>query len=91
MSLEDTISTLSTPVGESGIGIVRMSGERSFSIAKKIFRSPQGKKIDWTSSFRTHYGWIVDPEAEKPVDEVLLTLMRAPKTYTREDIVEINC
>ncbi|GAG33154.1 unnamed protein product, partial [marine sediment metagenome] len=62
-----------------------------FSIAKKIFRSPPGKKIDWTSSFRTHYGWIVDPEAEKPVDEVLLTLMRAPKTYTREDIVEINC
>jgi len=91
MSLEDTISTLSTPVGESGIGIVRMSGGRSFSIAKKIFRSPPGKKIDWTSSFRTHYGWIVDPEAEKPVDEVLLTLMRAPKTYTREDIVEINC
>ncbi len=91
MSLEDTIAALSTPVGESGIGIVRMSGGRSFSIAKEIFRPPRGKKIDWTSSFRTHYGWIVDPESGKPVDEVLLTLMRAPKTYTREDILEINC
>jgi tRNA modification GTPase len=91
MSLEDTIAALSTPVGESGIGIVRMSGRRSFSIAKKIFRSPRGRKIDWTSSFRTHYGWIVDSETGKFVDEVLLTLMRAPKTYTREDIVEINC
>jgi len=91
MSLEDTIAALSTPVGESGIGIVRMSGERSFSIVKKIFRPPRGKKIDWASSFRIHYGWIVDPETGKSVDEVLLTLMQAPKTYTREDIVEINC
>jgi tRNA modification GTPase len=91
MSLEDTVAALSTPVGESGIGIVRMSGGRSFPIAKKIFRPPRGNKIDWTCSFRIHYGWIVDPETGKPVDEVLLTLMQAPKTYTREDIVEINC
>ncbi len=91
MSLEDTIAAFSTPVGESGIGIVRVSGGRAFSIARKIFQPPRGKKIDWTSSFRTHYGWVVDPETEESVDEVLLALMRAPKTYTREDIVEINC
>lgn len=91
MILEDTIAAIATPVGESGIGIVRMSGKRSFPIAKKIFQPPKGRKINWTSSFKTHHGWIFDPKTKKIVDEVLLTLMRAPKSYTREDIVEINC
>jgi len=91
MSLKDTIVAIATPLGCSGIGIVRMSGKRSFSIAKKIFRPPEGKKVNWSSSFRIYYGWIVDPETKRQVDEILLTLMRAPRTYTREDIVEINC
>ena len=91
MILEDTITAIATPVGESGIGIVRMSGERAFPIARKLFRAPKGRKINWASSFKTHYGRIFDPRTKKIVDEVLLTLMRAPKSYTREDIVEINC
>ena len=81
----DTIAAVSTPVGEGGIGIVRLSGRKSLSVADKIFVSRDKKK---PSAFRTHtvhYGHI------KGIDEVLLTVMRAPKSYTREDIVEINC
>ncbi len=91
MDQEDTIIAPATPIGQSGIGIVRMSGRKSFSIAKKIFRSSNGSRVNWSSTFRTHHGWIVDPENKETVDEVLLTIMRSPKTYTREDIVEINC
>ncbi|MEA1965285.1 MAG: tRNA uridine-5-carboxymethylaminomethyl(34) synthesis GTPase MnmE [Candidatus Aerophobetes bacterium] len=91
MSLNDTIAAIATPLGYSGIGIVRMSGDQSLPIARRIFQPWQRKKIDWKSSFTIHYGWIINPETGEDVDEVLLTLMRAPKTYTREDIVEINC
>jgi len=91
MRLEDTIVAICTPIGQSGIGIVRMSGDKAFKIAKKIFVPSRRKKISWTSSFKMYYGWIVDPETGKRIDEVLLSLMRAPRTYTREDIVEINC
>jgi len=89
--INDTIVAISTPIGESGIGIVRMSGGNSFPIAKKIFIPSKKTKIDWSSSFKIHYGWIVDPESGERIDEVLLTLMRTPRTYTKEDIVEINC
>ncbi len=97
---EDTIVALSTPVGEGGIGIVRMSGKDALSIADKIFVSSDKKR---PSSFRTHtihYGLICDAKEKRAlrkskkrdvIDTVLLTVMRAPKTYTREDIVEINC
>jgi len=91
MDQEDTIVALATPLGQSGIGIVRISGRKSFSIAKRIFRPSNRSRVNWSSTFRTHYGWIVDPEEKEVVDEVLLTLMRSPRTYTREDIVEINC
>jgi len=91
MTLEDTIVAISTPVGEAGIGIVRMSGERAFFIAKKIFLPSRTTRICWSSSFKIYYGWIVDPETGERIDEVLLSLMRAPRTYTRQDIVEINC
>jgi len=91
MRLEDTVAAIATPVGQSGIGIVRISGEKAFPIARKIFCPSRGKRIKWSSSFKIYYGWIMDPETNSRVDEVLLTLMRAPKTYTREDIAEINC
>ena len=89
--MNDTIVAISTPIGESGIGIVRMSGGNSFPIAKKIFVPSKKTKINWSSSFKIHYGWMIDPESGERIDEVLLTLMKAPKTYTKEDIVEINC
>lgn len=91
MILEDSITAIATPIGESGIGIVKMSGKESFLIARKIFQPYRGKKINWKTPFKTHYGWIVDPESKELIDEVLLTLMPAPRSYTREDVVEINC
>lgn len=87
----DTIAAISTPLGEGGIGIVRMSGPDAIMIAGGLFRSPKGKKI---ANARTHtilYGDIVDPVTTNVIDEVLISVMRAPNTYTKEDVVEINC
>lgn len=91
MNLEDTIAAISTPVGQSGIGIVRMSGSNALAITKKIFTPSRGNKVSWNSSFRMYHGWIIDPETGERIDEVLISIMRAPRTYTREDVVEINC
>jgi tRNA modification GTPase len=81
----DTIVAISTPIGKSGIGIVRLSGSQAFAIADKIFVTSNGLRPSQFPTHTIHYGWIKD------IDEVLLTVMRAPRTYTREDIVEINC
>ncbi len=87
----DTIVAISTPVGEGGIGIVRMSGPESISIADRIFYSPKGLRPSLSESHKLIYGFIIDPSTGERIDEVLLAVMRAPRTYTREDIVEINC
>lgn len=84
----DTIAAISTPLGEAGIGIVRLSGPHAESIARQIFR-PHRPRLKWRSH-QLYLGHILDGNAEV-VDEVLLSLMRAPHTYTREDVVEINC
>ena len=93
--LDDTIAAISTPIGEAGIGIVRISGKDALKIADKIFASKGNKKPSAFKTYTTHYGWIVEKSRiEKPVDiidEVILTVMLAAKSYTREDIVEINC
>lgn len=86
---EETIVAISTPFGVSGIGIVRISGSRSEAIAKKIFR-PKRDSSHFISH-RFHYGEIVDSQNGNPIDEVLIVLMKSPRTYTREDIVEIHC
>ena len=85
----DTIAAIGTPHGESGIGIVRISGPSAEKAAKKLFRPK--KRIPRLKSHQLYYGEIIDPENGKPLDEVLLTLMRRPRTYTREDVLEINC
>lgn len=90
-NLDDTIAAISTPPGEGGIGIVRVSGGDSINVVGRIFRAKSGKNMREFPSHSIHYGWIIDPSDGNPVDEVLLTVMRAPKTYTREDVVEINC
>ncbi|MCX5695945.1 MAG: tRNA uridine-5-carboxymethylaminomethyl(34) synthesis GTPase MnmE [Candidatus Omnitrophica bacterium] len=87
--LTDTIAAIATPVGEGGIGIVRISGKLALAIADKIFISPAGKLPSTLKTYTTHYGTIV--KGKKVIDEVILTIMRSPKSYTREDIVEINC
>jgi len=88
---EDTIAAISTPMGEGGIGIVRLSGKDSLRIAEKIFFSPGEKAFQDRESHKVIYGHVHDPVSGKTVDEVLLTIMRAPRSYTREDVVEMNC
>ena len=91
-SLGDTVAAIATPIGESGIGIVRISGKNALAIADKVFVSKDGKKPPSFKTYTTHYGWIVEPfKTTQAIDEVILTVMRSPKSYTKEDIVEINC
>lgn len=87
-SLDDTIVALSTPVGEGGIGIVRISGDRALKIADKIFSSKDGRKPSTYDTYTVHYGHVADKDV---IDEAILTVMKAPRSYTKEDIVEINC
>lgn len=87
----DTIAAISTPLGEGGIGIVRLSGSEAITIASKIFQSPKGVNLLKVKTHTIHYGFIIDPDTGEKIDEVLITVMRAPHTYTREDVVEINC
>ncbi|MDD3726219.1 MAG: tRNA uridine-5-carboxymethylaminomethyl(34) synthesis GTPase MnmE, partial [Candidatus Ratteibacteria bacterium] len=87
---KDTICAISTPLGISGIGIIRLSGPETYRIMGKIFR-PANKKIKIleVGSHTVHYGHIIN--GEKIIDEVLVTVMRKPKSYTREDMAEIGC
>lgn len=91
MFIDDTIAAIATAPGEAGIGIVRISGDKSIDLIDKIFISKQGKKLSEYKPRRITYGYIIDPKTEKRVDEVLISYMKGPNTYTREDIVEINC
>ncbi|SEK73672.1 tRNA modification GTPase trmE [Carnobacterium iners] len=91
MSLEfETIAAISTPPGEGAIGIVRLSGEEALTIADRVYKSGTKKLIE-QKSHTLHYGHIENPKTGKIVDEVMISVMRAPKTFTREDVVEINC
>ena len=88
---DDTIAAIATPLGEGGLAVVRISGPQTFAVADKIFL-PGGKKSpkpSAASSHTVHYGKIV--RGKKMIDEVLLTVLRAPHTYTCEDTVEITC
>ncbi|MFA5146235.1 MAG: tRNA uridine-5-carboxymethylaminomethyl(34) synthesis GTPase MnmE [Candidatus Omnitrophota bacterium] len=102
-SMDDTIAAISTPIGEGGIAIVRLSGPAALKIAGKIFVPKDGKRPSAFRTYTVHYGHVVGATVHGPrstatknrkskiVDEVLLTVMRAPKSYTKEDVVEINC
>ncbi len=91
MFTEDTVAAISTPLGGGGIGIIRLSGRDAVKIADKIFSSPKKRSLRHTLSHRILYGHIVNPSSREIVDEVLVSIMRAPRTYTKEDVVEINC
>lgn len=87
---EDTIVAISTPLGIGGLGIVRLSGEDAIKIAERIFRPRNSSKIvSQLKSFTTHLGYVVD--GSTVIDEVLMTIMRAPHSYTCEDVVEFSC
>lgn len=87
--LFDTIAAISTPRGEGGIGIVRISGDDAFEIIGKIFKPKSGKKISELRNFSINYGHIYD--GDTLIDEVMVSIMKAPHTYTKENVVEINC
>ncbi|WP_312098778.1 tRNA uridine-5-carboxymethylaminomethyl(34) synthesis GTPase MnmE [Niallia sp.] len=87
----DTIAAISTPMGEGAIAIVRMSGPDSIKIADKLFKSIGNKKLSEVASHTIHYGHIIDPTTDEVVEEVMVSLMRGPKTFTKEDVIEINC
>ncbi|MBS4175195.1 tRNA uridine-5-carboxymethylaminomethyl(34) synthesis GTPase MnmE [Bacillus sp. FJAT-49736] len=87
----DTIAAISTPMGEGAIAIVRLSGDDAITIADKVFRGVHGKRLKDVSSHTIHYGHIFDSEKNEIIEEVMVSVMRAPKTFTRENIVEINC
>ena len=87
----DTIAAVATAMSDSGIGIVRVSGEQSIAIVDKIYRNKKGEKcLSGYASHTIHYGFIVD-EKESVIDEVMVSVMKAPRSYTAEDTVEINC
>jgi tRNA modification GTPase len=87
-SSSDTIAAVSTPVGVAGIGIVRISGPAAKNISRRVFRPK--KPVADLKSHRLYFGYLHDPKTGNAVDEVLLSFMAAPRTYTREDVVEIN-
>ncbi len=85
---EKTIAAIATPIGIGGIGIIKISGRNAKNIAQKIFRPK--RSIESFDSFRLCLGHIIDPKSNLPVDEVLLSIMHAPFSYTKEDVVEVN-
>ena len=86
----DMIAAIATAVSDSGIGIIRISGDDAIAIASRVYRSKDGRKrLDDVRSHTIHYGYIYD--GDELVDEVMAAVMRAPNTYTREDTVEIDC
>jgi tRNA modification GTPase len=87
----DTIAAISTPMGEGAIAIVRLSGDEAIPIADKLFKSIGGKKLSDASTHTIHYGHLLDPKSGQVVEEVMVSVMRGPKTFTKEDVVEINC
>jgi tRNA modification GTPase len=89
-SLDDTIAAISTPIGEGGIGIVRMTGPEAPVILGRLFRPGSGGPTASLEPRTLRYGHIADPAGGEAVDEVLAVHMPAPQTYTRQDVVEIN-
>lgn len=88
----ETIAAISTAMGNGGIGIIRMSGKETFQILSKIFKNSKNKelKIEQIKGYTIQYGYIIDNETNEKIDEVLVSFFKNPKSYTREDMCEIN-
>lgn len=89
MLFEETIAAIATPPGQGGIGIVRISGPKALDIAREIFVFPGSRTYPFKDRY-LHYGKVKDSD-NRIIDEVLLTYMKAPRSYTAEDVVEIHC
>ena len=88
MNLEDTIAAIATPLQPSGIGVIRVSGKQAVCMVEHLFKGGT-EKLEKTESNKLVHGWIQDDE--KIIDRVLVIIMRAPRSYTTEDVVEIQC
>jgi tRNA modification GTPase len=88
---DGTICAIATPVGEGGIGVIRLSGARAVEIAGRVFQPRSGKTVQGFRSHSIHLGAVRDPSTGERLDEAMLAVMRAPKTYTRMDTVEVYC
>ncbi|MHB0935650.1 MAG: tRNA uridine-5-carboxymethylaminomethyl(34) synthesis GTPase MnmE [Armatimonadota bacterium] len=86
----ETIAAISTPAGEGGIGVIRLSGPETIPIALRLFRRANGTALEHPEPFKLHYGHICRPGTDEVVDEVLVSVMPAPRSYTREDVAEIS-
>lgn len=87
--LNDTIAAISTPLGEGGIAVIRVSGDEAVPLVERVFRSKT--KLSDAVTHTVHYGFIVEPASAEKVEEVLVTLMKAPRSFTMEDVVEVSC
>ncbi len=87
----DTIAAISTPMGEGAIAIVRLSGDDAINISDRLFKGVGGKRLTDVMSHTIHYGHMVDPKTGQIAEEVMVSVMKGPKTFTKEDVVEINC
>ncbi|KIL39625.1 tRNA modification GTPase [Gordoniibacillus kamchatkensis] len=87
--MNDTIAAISTPLGEGGIAVIRVSGEQAVELTGHLFRSKQ--KLTEVPTHTVQYGTIRDPDSGEKLEEALVTVMRAPRSFTREDVVEIGC
>ncbi|MBO2531286.1 tRNA modification GTPase [Planifilum fulgidum] len=85
----DTIAAISTPVGEGGIAVIRVSGPEAVEVVDRVYKGK--RSLTEVDTHTVHYGHILHPETKEVLDEVLVTVMRAPRTFTREDVVEVSC
>ena len=87
---DETIAAIATPLGEGGLGVIRVSGPQAVAIVRAVFRDRRGRSVERFPSHRVRFGSIIDSSTGAKVDEVLVTYMQAPRSYTREDVVEIS-
>ena len=88
----DTIAAIATALSDSGIGMIRISGSDAIAIADKIYRTKSGlQKLTEFESHTIHYGYIIDSVSGDILDEVMVSVFKAPRSYTAEDTIEINC
>ncbi|EST51867.1 tRNA modification GTPase [Brevibacillus panacihumi W25] len=85
----DTIAAVATPMGEGGIAVIRVSGPEAIEVVDKIYKGK--RKLSTVDTHTIHYGHLVDPQSGDLIEEVLVSVMKAPRTFTREDVVEVNC
>ena len=90
MYFDDTIAAISTPSGKGGISIIRISGRDALEVADKIYKNEYGKTLSGVKSHTIHHGYAVKGDGTT-IDEVLVSVMREPHTYTEQNVAEINC